>query len=46
MNYVDKHIKTINQDETVGIIICKKDNHFVMGYCSDKRIFSTNYIAI
>ena len=27
MNYIDKHIKTINQDKTIGLIICKKDNN-------------------
>ena len=46
MNYIDKNIKTINQDKTIGIIICKKDNCFLMEYCSDSRIFSTNYITI
>ena len=44
MNYIDKNVKTINQDNTIGIIICKKDNHFVMEYCSDDRIFSATYI--
>ncbi|MBE6139598.1 MAG: DUF1016 domain-containing protein [Firmicutes bacterium] len=43
MNYIDKHIKTINQDKTIGIIICKKGNEFVMEYCSDDRIFNTIY---
>ena len=43
MNYIDKNIKTINQDKTIGIIICKKDNKFVMEYCSDKRIYKTTY---
>ena len=28
MNYVDKNIKTINQDKTIGVIICKKDNGY------------------
>ena len=28
MNYIDKHIKTINQDKTIGIIITKRDNHY------------------
>ena len=46
MNYIDKNLKTINQDKTIGIIICKEDNHFLMEYCSDSRIFSTNYITI
>ena len=43
MNYVDKNLKTINQEKTIGIIICKKDNHFVMEYCSDERIYRTTY---
>ena len=43
MNYIDRHIKMINQDKTIGIIICKKDNNFVMEYCSDDRIFRTIY---
>ena len=44
MNYIDKNIKTMNQDKTIGIIICKKDNHFIMEYCSDIRIFRTIYV--
>ena len=43
MNYIDKNIKTIIQDNTIGIIICKKDNEFIMEYCSDDRIFRTIY---
>ena len=46
MNYIDKNVKTINQDKTIGIIICKKDNHFIMEYCSDDKIFVSNYITI
>ena len=44
MNYVDKNIKTINQDKTIGVIICKKDNGYYIEYYSDNRIFSKNYI--
>ena len=44
MNYVDKNIKTINQDKTIGVIICKKDNGYYIEYSSDNRIFSKNYI--
>ena len=40
MNYIDKNLKKITQDKTIGIIICKKDNKFIMEYCSDKRILS------
>ena len=43
MNYIDKTIKKITQDKTIGIIICKKDNKFIMEYCSDKRIISKEY---
>ena len=30
MNYIDKNIKTIEDNKTVGIIICKKDNEYVV----------------
>ena len=43
MSYVDKNIKEPFNDNTVGIIICKKENQYVMEYCSDKRIFTTTY---
>ena len=43
MNYIDKTIKKITQDKTIGIIICKKNNKFIMEYCSDKRIISKEY---
>ena len=43
MNYIDKNLKKISQGKTIGIIICKKNNKFVMEYCSDKRILSKEY---
>ena len=43
MNYVDKNLKTVNQDRTIGIVICKKDNEFLIQYCSDDRIFRTTF---
>ena len=43
MNYVDKNIKTIDDNKTVGIIICKKNNYYVIEYCSDNRIISREY---
>ena len=46
MNYIDKNIKTIEEDETIGIIICKKNNKFIMEYCSDDRILSKEYELI
>jgi len=46
LNYIDKNVKSINQDNTIGIIICKKDNMFVMEYCSDERIYRTIYECV
>ena len=43
MNYIDNNLKTINQDKIVGIILCRKDNKFIIEYCSDKRIASKEY---
>lgn len=43
MNYIDKNIKTIYENGTVGIIICKKNNKYVIEFCSDKRIITREY---
>lgn len=43
MNYIDKNIKTIEENDTVGIIICKQDNKYVIKYCSDDRIIAREY---
>lgn len=43
MNYIDKNLKKSNQDKTIGIIICKKDNEYIIEYCSDKRIISKEF---
>ena len=46
MNYIDKNLKNINQDKTIGIIICKKENRSVIEYCSDDRILAREYELI
>ena len=46
MNYIDKTIRKVTQDKTIGIIICKKDNKFIMEYCSDDRIVAKEYLII
>ena len=46
MNYIDRNIRRIEQDKTIGIIICKKDNKFIMEYCSDDRIYQRMYELI
>ena len=43
MNYIDKNIKTIEENATIGIIICKRDNKYVIEYCSDDRIIAREY---
>lgn len=43
MNYIDKNIKTVEENDTVGIIICKQDNEYVIKYCSDGRIIAREY---
>lgn len=43
MNYVDKNIKELNNRNTIGILICKKENKFVIEYCSDERITIRKY---
>ena len=43
MNYIDKNVKTIDENNTVGIIICKQDNEYVIKYCSDDRIIAREY---
>ena len=43
MNYIDKNLKNINQNKTIGIIICKKENKYVIEYCSDDRIIAREY---
>ena len=43
MNYIDKNLKNINQNKTIGILICKKENRYVIEYCSDDRIISREY---
>ena len=44
MNYIDKHLKSINQDKTIGIIIVRKDNGYYIEYSSDSRIYTRDYI--
>ncbi len=46
MNYIDNNLKDINQNKTIGIIICKKNNKYVLAYTSDERIISREYIVI
>lgn len=46
MGYVDKIIRNSNDNETLGIILCKKDNKYITEYCSNKKIFEREYIIL
>lgn len=43
MNYIDKNIKETNNNNTMGILICRRENEFVIEYCSDDRIAVREY---
>ncbi|MDD3187697.1 MAG: PDDEXK nuclease domain-containing protein [Bacilli bacterium] len=43
MNYIDVNVKTSDECKTIGIIIIKKNNKYVMEYCSDERIIAKEY---
>ena len=43
MNYVDKVIKKAYHDKTIGIIICARNNKYIIEYCSDERIFAREF---
>ena len=43
MNYIDKHVKGISNNKTIGIIVARRDNHYYIEYSSDKRIYTRDY---
>ena len=46
MNYIDKNIKEISNNSTIGILICKRENKYVIEYCSDERIVVRKYVLM
>lgn len=43
MNYIDMNVKQINHDKTIGLIIVKENNEYIIKYSSDKRIKSITW---
>ena len=43
MNYIDKNVKKVTHDKTIGIIVSRKDNQYIVEYSTDKRIISRYY---
>ncbi len=46
MNYINENIKSIEDNDTIGIIICKEDNQYIIRFCSDNRIITRTYLLI
>ena len=46
MNYIDKNVKEISNNSTIGILICKRENKYVIEYCSDERIVIRKYVLV
>ena len=46
MNYIDKNIKEITNNNSIGILICKRKNKYVIEYCSDERIVIRKYVLV
>ena len=44
MHYIDDNLKSIHQNKTIGIIICRENNEFIIKYASDKRILSKEFV--
>ena len=43
VNYVDKNIKRDNHNKTIGVLIVKKKNKFVIEYTTNDDILVTTY---
>ena len=46
MNYIDKNVKEVSNNSSIGILICKKENRFVIEYCSLDSIVIREYELI
>ena len=46
MNYVDFNLKEVNDNKTIGLIVVKENNKYVIKYSSDKRIKAIEYQLI
>ena len=43
INYIDNNIKMINHNKTIGIIICKEYNKYIIKYSSNEQIIARTY---
>ena len=43
MNYINKHVRDITNNDTIGVIVARRNNHYYIEYSSNKRIYTRNY---
>jgi len=46
VNYVDKNIRKINHNKTIGLLVVKKNNKYVIEYSTNKDIYITTFKVI
>jgi len=46
MNYIDNNLKRINHNKTIGLIIVRENNEYIIKYSSDERIIAREYRLI
>ena len=46
MNYIDENVKKEHHNKTIGIIVTRIDNRYIILYRSNKRIINTTYKLI
>lgn len=43
MNYVDQNIKKTSHNKTIGIIVARENNKYIIKYCYNDNIYETTY---
>ena len=43
MNYIDENVKKYNHNKTIGIIVAKENDEYVIKYCYNDNIYETTY---
>ena len=46
MNYINENIKSLEDNDTIGIIICKEDNQYIIRFCFDTKVIARTYLII
>ena len=46
MNYINENVKSLEDNDTIGIIICKEDNQYIIRFCSDTKVIARTYLLI